>query len=77
MYDWGLLNGAALRALGLTRETPNPPGGDFERDAAGEPTGLARGPAALGWITARIPPATYEQQIASTGALARERPGWG
>ncbi|HEX2513821.1 MAG TPA: amidohydrolase, partial [Chloroflexota bacterium] len=72
MYDWGLLNGAALRALGLTRETPDPPGGDFERDAAGEPTGLARGPAALGWITARIPPATYEQQIASTGALARE-----
>ena len=35
-------NWAALRAAGVTRETPDPPGGRFERDAAGEPTGVAR-----------------------------------
>ncbi len=36
------VNGAALRAAGVTRETPDPPGGRFERDAAGEPTGVVR-----------------------------------
>jgi predicted amidohydrolase YtcJ len=36
------LNSAALRAANITRETPDPPGGIVERDAAGEPTGLLR-----------------------------------
>ncbi len=35
-------NSAALRAAGVTRETPDPPGGRFERDGAGEPTGIVR-----------------------------------
>jgi hypothetical protein len=40
LYDRALLNGAALRAVGYTRDTPNPPGSEIERDARGEPTGL-------------------------------------
>ena len=36
------VNGAALRAAGVTRATPDPDGGGFERDASGEPTGLVR-----------------------------------
>jgi hypothetical protein len=36
------VNSAALRAAGITRATPDPPGGRFERDAAGEPTGVVR-----------------------------------
>ena len=40
LYDRALLNGAALRAVGYTRDTPNPPGGEIVRDAAGNPTGL-------------------------------------
>ncbi len=40
LYDRALLNGAALRAVGYTKETPNPPGGEITRDAAGNPTGL-------------------------------------
>ena len=36
------VNGAALRAAGVTRATPDPPGGRIERDAAGEPTGVVR-----------------------------------
>ncbi len=36
------VNGAALRAARITRETPDPHGGRFERDAAGEPTGVVR-----------------------------------
>ena len=40
LYDRALLNGAALRAVGYSRDTPDPPGGHIERDARGEPTGL-------------------------------------
>jgi predicted amidohydrolase YtcJ len=36
------VNGAALRAAGVTRITPDPPGGRIERDATGEPTGVVR-----------------------------------
>jgi len=36
------VNSAALRAAGVTRATPDPEGGRFERDAAGEPTGIVR-----------------------------------
>jgi len=34
------VNSAALRRAGITADTPNPPGGEIERDAAGQPTGI-------------------------------------
>lgn len=40
LYDRALLNAAALRVVGYTRDTPNPPGGEIVRDSAGNPTGL-------------------------------------
>jgi predicted amidohydrolase YtcJ len=40
LYDRALLNGAALRAVGYTKDTPNPPGGEIQRDGNGNPTGL-------------------------------------
>jgi predicted amidohydrolase YtcJ len=40
LYDRALLNGAALRAVGYNRDTPEPPGGQIVRDANGNPTGL-------------------------------------
>lgn len=40
LYDSALLNKAALRAIGYTKETPNPPGGEIQRDEHGNPTGL-------------------------------------
>jgi predicted amidohydrolase YtcJ len=40
LYDRALLNRAALRAVGYTKDTPEPPGGRIERDSRGEPTGL-------------------------------------
>lgn len=40
LYDRALLNAAALRVVGYTRDTPNPPGGEIVRDGAGNPTGL-------------------------------------
>ena len=36
------VNAKAMEASGVTRETQNPPGGDFLRDANGNPTGLFR-----------------------------------
>jgi len=32
LYDRALLNGAALRACGYTKDTPDPPGGEIQRD---------------------------------------------
>ena len=40
LYDRALLNAAALRAVGYTKDTPEPPGGQILRDSAGNPTGL-------------------------------------
>ena len=40
LYCRALLNKAALRACGYTKDTPNPPGGEIQRDAQGNPTGL-------------------------------------
>ncbi|HWP89983.1 MAG TPA: amidohydrolase family protein, partial [Burkholderiales bacterium] len=40
LYATALLNRAALRAAGYTKDTPNPPGGEIQRDKAGNPTGL-------------------------------------
>jgi len=70
IYEWALLNSAAIRALNLTRETEDPPGGHFERDAQGEPTGLIRGLGAYAWVTERMTPATLEEQVASTRSLS-------
>src|SRR4051795_4779334 len=40
LYDRALLNAAALRAVGYTKDTPNPPGGEIVRDSDDNPTGL-------------------------------------
>ena len=34
LYDRALLNRAALRAVGYTKDTPDPPGGEIQRDKA-------------------------------------------
>ncbi len=40
LYDRALLNAAALRAVGYTKDTPDPLGGRIERDKNGNPTGI-------------------------------------
>src|SRR5262249_8015708 len=37
LYDRAILNAAALRAVGYTKDTPNPPGGEIVRGADGTP----------------------------------------
>jgi predicted amidohydrolase YtcJ len=40
LYDRAFLNGAALRALGYTKDTPDPQAGEIQRDKRGNPTGI-------------------------------------
>jgi predicted amidohydrolase YtcJ len=75
LYDRALLNGAALRAVGYTKETPNPPGGEIQRDGAGNPTGLllARPNANILYSTlAKGPKLPPEYQLNSTRHFMRE-----
>ncbi|WP_038162584.1 amidohydrolase [Verrucomicrobium sp. BvORR106] len=75
LYCRALLNKAALRACGYTRDTPNPPGGEIQRDADGNPTGLliARPNATILYSTlAKGPKLPPEHQINSTRHFLRE-----
>ena len=75
LYDRALLNRAALRAVGYTKDTPNPPGGEIVRDGAGNPTGMliARPNAMILYATlARGPKLPYDLQVNSTRQFMRE-----
>ena len=39
---YGVANSVALRMAGISRDTPDPPGGTIDRDAAGNPTGVLK-----------------------------------
>ena len=75
LYDRALLNGAALRAVGYTKDTPEPPGGQILRDAAGNPNGLllAKPNAGILYSTlAKGPKLPFEYQVNSTRHFMRE-----
>lgn len=75
LYDRAFLNAAALRAVGYTKDTPNPPGGEIQRDKAGNPTGLliARPNAGILYSTlAKGPVLPFEDQLISTRHFMRE-----
>ncbi len=75
LYDRALLNAAALRAVGYTKDTPNPAGGEIVRDANGNPTGLllARPNAGILYATLALgPKLPFEYQLNSTRHFMRE-----
>lgn len=75
LYDRALLNGAALRAVGYTKDTQAPPGGEVLRDAGGNPTGLllAKPNAGILYATlAKGPKLPIDYQINSTRHFMRE-----
>ncbi|MFY7729156.1 MAG: amidohydrolase family protein, partial [Flavobacterium sp.] len=75
LYDRALLNAAALRAVGYTKDTPAPPGSHIERDSKGNPTGMliATPNALILYSTlAKGPKLSYEHQINSTRHYMKE-----
>ena len=75
LYDRAIVNGAGLHALGYTRETPNPPAGEIQRDKAGHPTGLliAKPNAMILYASlAKGPKLSPVDQINSTRLFMRE-----
>jgi hypothetical protein len=75
LYDRALLNAAALRVVGYDRNTPNPPGGEIQRDSRGNPTGLllAQPNAMILYATlAKGPKLSPEDQKNSTLLYMRE-----
>src|SRR5437868_6427842 len=75
LYDRALLNAAALRAVGYSKDTPQPPGGEIVRDVSGNPTGLllAKPNANILYATlAKGPKLPFEYQVNSTRHFMRE-----
>jgi predicted amidohydrolase YtcJ len=75
LYDRAILNAAALRAVGYTKDTPVPPGGEIVRDAKGNPTGLllAKPNANILYATlAKGPKLPFDYQVNSTRHFMRE-----
>jgi predicted amidohydrolase YtcJ len=75
LYDRAWLNAAALRACGYTKDTPEPPAGEIQRDKRGNPTGLliARPNATILYATlAKGPKLVFEDQLNSTRHFMRE-----
>jgi predicted amidohydrolase YtcJ len=75
LYDRALLNGAALRAVGYTKDTPDPPAGEIQRDRRGNPTGIlvAKPNAFILYSTlANGPKLSHEDQLNSSRLFFRE-----
>lgn len=75
LYDRALLNRAALKAVGYTKETPDPAGGEIVRDKFGNPTGMliAKPNAMILYATlAKGPKLPLEMQVNSTRQFMRE-----
>lgn len=67
----GVANSAALGLAGVTRDTADPAGGLFDRDAHGEPTGVLR-ENALAFVRAQVPEPTEADMAAALVTGGRE-----
>ncbi len=66
-----VVNSAALRKLGIDRNTPNPVGGEIVRDASGEPTGLLLETASWNNLDKILPELSREENLASLARANR------
>ena len=55
-------NSLALQIAGITKDTPNPSGGEIEHDANGQPTGMLKEASAKHLVEQRIPDLPPEQR---------------
>jgi predicted amidohydrolase YtcJ len=72
------VNTRALDLAGITRHTPNPPGGIIERDAhSGEATGILREWAAMELVESRLPTPTLRDRVMAGWAFLQRAAGMG
>jgi len=62
-YVWGA-NSMALKVSGITKDTPNPPGGEVVKGPDGEPNGILRNAARLLKLPVKAEPVTEAEQLA-------------
>jgi predicted amidohydrolase YtcJ len=55
-------NSLAMQLAGITKSTSDPAGGEIEKDAAGEPTGMLKEGAAIRLVESKIPAPSAEQR---------------
>ena len=55
-------NSLALQHAKITKDTPNPSGGEIEHDEAGEPTGMLKEGAAIQLVESQVPDPSDEQR---------------
>ncbi len=75
LYQSAVLNRSAVEAVGFTRDSPNPPGGEIVRGHDGTPTGLLLATPAAGILYATLakgPTLSGDEQLGSTRHFLRE-----
>lgn len=65
-------NSLALQLAGITKDTPDPPGAQLERDEAGEPTGLLKEDAAMKMVEQVAGPVSLSEKMAAVRAAAEQ-----
>jgi predicted amidohydrolase YtcJ len=71
-----IANSAALKAAGITAQTPDPHGGKIDRDDKGEPTGILR-ETAMAAVFSKIPPPTPAQRRRAIELALADAAQWG
>src|SRR5260221_5967279 len=71
-----IANSAALKAAGITAQSPDPHGGKIDRDDKGDPTGILR-ETAMGAVHAKIPPPSPVQRRRAAELALADAAQWG
>ncbi len=71
-----IANSAALKAAGVTAQSPDPHGGKIDRDDKGEPTGILR-ETAMGAVFSKIPSPSQAQRRRAAELALQDAARWG
>ena len=71
-----IANSAALKAAGVTAQSPDPHGGKIDRDEKGEPTGILR-ETAMSLVGEKIPPPSSAQRRKAAELALQDAARWG